>query len=72
MSDLTPSGGGRVSRSARERRAYRLILVGGTSAAISVVTFVLALFTSLSFVWFFLTGVIAVICFFLFRRTVSR
>jgi putative flippase GtrA len=72
MSDLTPSSGGRVSRSARERRAYRLVVVGGTSAAVSLVTFVLAVAGVIGFGLFLISAIVAVVCGFLFRRSVSR
>jgi len=36
MSDLTRRPGSGLSRSARERRAYQLVLVGGTAAVVAV------------------------------------
>ena len=72
MSDLTPSSGGRLSRSARERRAYRLVLVGGTAAAVAVVTFVLAVAGVVGFGWFLISAIVAAVCGLLFRRSVSR
>ena len=72
MSDLTPSPGGRMTRSARERRAFRLILAGGAAAAISLVTFVLALAGVIGYGLFLISLVIAVVCILMFRRTVSR
>ena len=72
MSDLTPSSGGRLSRSTRERRAYRLVVVGGTAAAVAVVTFVLAVVGVMGFGVFLLAAIVAVVCGFLFRRAVAR
>ena len=71
MSDLTPSSGRRVSRSARERRAYRLLLVGGGAGAIALVTLVLAIVGAVGFGWFLLATVVMVVCLLLFRRAVS-
>jgi putative flippase GtrA len=72
VSDLTPSSGRRVSRSSRERRAYRLVLVGGTAAAVSVVTFVLAVAGVMGYGLFLISAIVAVVCGFLFRRSVAR
>jgi hypothetical protein len=47
MADLQKRGS-YTPRRAREQRAYRLAVTGGTAGLIGVVTFVLALFTSLS------------------------
>ena len=62
--------GDMVPRKTREQRAYRLALAGGSLAAISVFTFVLALITSLSFGIPFGAAVLALLCYWLFRRTV--
>ena len=43
MSDLVPGSGGRLSRSQREQRAYRLVLASGGAAAVAVVGLVLAI-----------------------------
>jgi putative flippase GtrA len=71
MSDLQRRPGSGISRSARERRAYRLVLVGGIAGAVAVVTFVLAAIGVLGFGTPFLALVIAVICAVLFRRVVA-
>jgi hypothetical protein len=70
MSDLDrrPS---RVPRSTRERRAYRLVLAGGTFTAIAVIGAILAIASSFSWGWPFLAAVLAAVCLLLFRRTVS-
>ena len=72
MNDLTPSGGGRVSRSTRERRAYRLVLAGGTAGVVAVVSFVLAVAGVIGYGLFLISVIVAVVCGFLFRRSVSR
>jgi F0F1-type ATP synthase assembly protein I len=71
MSGLTPSSGGPPSRRARERRAYQLVLAGSAAGVIAVAGFVLALFDVMGFGIPFLAAVIAVVCLFLFRRTVG-
>jgi putative flippase GtrA len=60
-----------VPRRTREQRAFRLAAVGGTSALVAAVGFVLALVSSFTWAVFFIAAVIAAICGFLFRRTVS-
>ena len=71
MSSLEPRGSGPPSRRGREQRAYRLVLVGGTAGAIAVVTFVLAVFGVTGFGIPILAALIALACYFLFRRTVG-
>ena len=71
MSDLQRRPGSGLSRSARERRAYRLVLVGGIAGAVAVVTFVLAIINVMGFGVPFLALAIAVICVMLFRRVVD-
>ena len=68
---LSPTGGGPPSRRSRERRAYQLVLVGGTAGAIAVVTFVLAIFGVMGFGIPFIAAIVALVCGLLFRRTVS-
>jgi putative flippase GtrA len=69
---LTPSSGGPPSRRSRERRAFQLVLVGGTAGVIAVVGFVLALVDVMGFGLPFVAAIVAVICAVLFRRTVGR
>ncbi len=71
MSDLVPGGGRPPSRRERERRAYQLVVVGGTAAVIAVVGFVLALATSFPGSVAVLAAIVAVICALMFRRVVS-
>jgi hypothetical protein len=72
MSDLTPSGGGRLSRRTREQRAFRLVVAGGIAGTVALVTFVLALFGVIGYGLFVISIIVAVVCVLLFRRTVSR
>jgi hypothetical protein len=72
MSDLTRRPGSGLPRGARERRAYRLVLAGGTAGAVAAVTFVLAVVGVMSWDITFLAVAIAVICLLLFRRAVGR
>jgi hypothetical protein len=71
MSSLEPRGSGPPSRRRREQRAYRLVLVGGTAGAVAVVTFVLAIFGVMGFGIPIFAVLIALACYFLFRRTVG-
>jgi putative flippase GtrA len=71
MTDLTPRPSSTPSRRKREDRAYKLVQVGGVAAVVAIVTFVLALFTSLSFGIPVLAALVAVLCGWMFRRTVS-
>jgi hypothetical protein len=68
---LSPTGGGPPSRRSRERRAYQLVLVGGTAGLIAVVTFVLALVDVMGFGIPFIAAIVALVCGLLFRRTVA-
>lgn len=70
MADLTPSSGGPPSRRGREQRAYRLVVTGGVAAAVAVVGAVLAAVSVFSWAVPVLAAVIAVICLFMFRRTI--
>jgi hypothetical protein len=47
------------------------VLASGTASAVAVVTFVLAIFGIGSFGITVVAAIVAAICFFLFRRTVS-
>jgi putative flippase GtrA len=71
MSDIEPRAT-RTPRRAREQRAYRLVQAGGLSAAVAVVSLVLALAGVIGFTLPILAIVVAVVCAFLFRRAVSR
>jgi predicted MFS family arabinose efflux permease len=71
MSDIErrPS---RLPRKTREERAYRLVVAGGTFAAVAVIGFVLAIAGVIGWGIPFIAVVIAVVCGLLFRRAVGR
>lgn len=71
MSDIERRRGSRPSRKQREQRAYRLTLAGGTLGLVGVVGLVLAIFTSFGAGLPILAIILAVVCFWLLRRTVS-
>jgi hypothetical protein len=70
MADLSRRGD-YTPRRAREQRAFRLVVAGGTAGAVSVVTFVLAIVGIGSFGIPVIAAIVAAVCFFLFRRIVS-
>ena len=69
--DLTRRPGGPPSRRGREKRAYQLAVGGGVAGAVAVIGGQLALFGVLGWGLPVLAALIAVVCYFLFRRTVS-
>lgn len=71
MNDLEPRGGSRLTRRAREDRAYRLVLATGVLGTVAVVGLVLALVGVVGAGLPILAGILAVVCGVLFRRTVS-
>ena len=71
MTDLSPRPDRTPSRRNREDRAYKLVLAGGTAAVVAVVTFVLAIVGVLSFGVPVLAALVAALCGWFFRRTVS-
>jgi hypothetical protein len=71
MSDLARSPGGPPSRRGREQRAYRLAVTGGVAGAVAVVGAVLAAVGVFGWGVPVLAAIIAVVCVFMFRRTVS-
>jgi len=70
MTDLSPRPN-RSPRRTREDRAYKLVLAGGTAAVIAVVTFVLAIVGILGFGVPVLAAIVAALCTWMFRRTVT-
>ena len=71
MNSLEPRGGSRLSRRAREDRAYRLILATGALGTVAVVGLLLAFVGVIGAGIPIVAGILAAICGFLFRRTVS-
>jgi hypothetical protein len=70
MTDLSPRPD-RTPRRSREDRAYKLVVAGGTAAVVSAVTFVLAIVGIIGFGIPVLAAIVAALCGWLFRRTVS-
>ncbi len=71
MSDLERRGSSRPSRRSREQRAYRLVLATGVFGVVGVVGIVLAIAGVVGGTIPFLALVVAAVCGFLLRRTVS-
>jgi hypothetical protein len=71
MTDLSPRPNRTPSRRSREDRAYKLVVAGGAAGVIAVVTFVLAIVGVLGFGIPVLAALVAALCGWLFRRTVS-
>jgi putative flippase GtrA len=71
MADLTPSSGRVPSRREREKRAYRLVVVGGAAGIVAVAGLVLALLGVIGSALPVLAIVVTIICAVLFRRTVA-
>lgn len=71
MSDITPRPNRTPSRRAREDRAYKLVLAGGTAGVVFVVTFVLAIVGVMGYGIPILALLVAALCGWMFRRTVS-
>jgi hypothetical protein len=70
MTDLSPRPN-RTPRRAREDRAYKLVVAGGAAAVIAVVTLVLAIVGVMGFGVPVLAAIVAALCTWLFRRTVT-
>ncbi|MBA2507085.1 MAG: hypothetical protein H0V29_14270 [Thermoleophilaceae bacterium] len=63
--------GSELSRSSREKRGYQMVVAGGVSGTVAVVGFVLAVVGVIGFGIPLLAAIIAAVCYFVFRRTVS-
>ncbi|UGS34071.1 hypothetical protein [Capillimicrobium parvum] len=61
-----------MSRRQREQRAYVATMAGGTAALVTVVGAVLAIIGVIGWTIPILAAIVAVVCWFLFRRTVGR
>ena len=71
MSNLSRRPGSGLSRSARERRAFNLVVLGGTASAVAVVTFFLAVFGVMGWGIFLLAVIVAALSGVLFKRQVG-
>jgi hypothetical protein len=70
MADLQKRGS-YTPRRAREQRAYRLVVAGGTAGAIGVVTLVLAIAGVMGATIPVIALIVALICAVMFRRNVA-
>jgi len=71
MSDLSPRKSNRLSRSAKQQRAYQLVLAGGAASVVAVVGLVLAVVGVIGLGLPVVAAIVAALCAVLFRRTVS-
>jgi hypothetical protein len=71
MSNL-PSrrSGSNLSRSQRERRAFRLAILGGGAGVVAVVALVLAVAGVIGSGLFFIAVIVAAVCTLMFRRMI--
>jgi hypothetical protein len=72
MSNLSRRSGSGVSRSAREKRAFQTLMIGGGAGVVAVVALVLAIAGVIGSGLFWLSLVVAIVCGLLFRRSVGR
>jgi putative flippase GtrA len=71
MSNLDRRGG-YTPRRAREQRAYRLAMVGGTAGVVGVVTLILAVVGVITWALPIIALIVAAICMFAFQRTTGQ
>ena len=71
MANIERSGGGRLSRRQREKRAYQLTMATGALTAVGVAGIVLAVVGVIGAGLPILALVLAAVCFFLLRRTLG-
>lgn len=72
MSDLQRRAGGNLTRSQREKRAYRLIVAGGAAGGLGLVGIVLAAVGVIGAGLPILLLIVAAVCAWLTRRTIGR
>jgi hypothetical protein len=70
MSDLDRRPG-YTPRRAREKRAYQMVVAGGTAGAVAVVGFVLAAIGVIGFGIPLIAAIVAAVCWVLFRRATA-
>jgi hypothetical protein len=63
---------GYTPRRQREQRAFRLVQVGGTAGAVTVVSFVFAIVGVIGFTLPILALIVTAICFLLFTRATGQ
>jgi putative flippase GtrA len=62
----------RTPRRAREQRAYRLVMVGGTAGLVAVVGLILSIAGVIGSTLWVIAAIVAVVCAILFRRAISK
>jgi len=62
----------RTPRRAREQRAYRLVVVGGTAGLVAVVGLILSIAGVIGSTLWVIAAIVAVVCAILFRRAISK
>jgi putative flippase GtrA len=63
---------GYTPRRAREQRAYRLAMVGGTAGVVGVVTLILAVVGVITWALPIIALIVAAICMYAFQRTTAQ
>ncbi len=71
MTDLSPRPQRTPSRRSREDRAYKLVVAGGAAGVVAVVGLLLAIVGIIGFGIPVIAAIVAAVCAWLFRRTVS-
>ncbi len=62
----------RTPRRAREQRAYRLVMVGGTAGIVAVVGLILSIAGVIGSTLWVIAAIVAAVCLILFRRAVAK
>ena len=72
MSNLSRRPGSGLSRAQREKRAFQLVVAGGSAAVVAVVALVLSIAGVIGSGLFWLALAVAIVCGLLFRQSVAR
>jgi hypothetical protein len=62
----------RTPRRAREQRAYRLVMIGGTAGLVAVVGLILSIAGVIGSTLWVIAAIVAAVCAILFRRAISK
>jgi putative flippase GtrA len=62
----------RTPRRAREQRAYRLVMIGGTAGLVAVVGLILSIAGVIGSPLWVIAAIVAAVCAILFRRAISK
>lgn len=71
MNDIQPRSSGRMTRSQRERRAYRLVLATGAGAVVTTTLLVLSIVGVVGFGLVILVALLTAVAGWMLRRTVK-